>query len=98
MAGVTISAVPAYFLSKRWVWQLDGKVEFATEVLPFWIIGLIGLALSTVTVSYADHRWDSTIAVMAANLVAFGIVWVGKYFVLDLVLFKSDSVSEAPAA
>ena len=96
LAGVTISAIPAYYLSKRWVWQMDGRVEFATEVLPFWTLGLIGLALSTFTVSYADHRWDSTVAVMSANLVVFGVVWVAKYFVLDQVLWKAEP-AEVPA-
>ena len=37
-----IAAVPAYLLSRAWVWGISGKHDLRSEVLPFWILALAG--------------------------------------------------------
>ncbi len=88
--AVGISAGPAYVLSRYWVWQKKGKSHFWKEVLPFWSLVFLGLVLSTILVAVAESYSDMTLVLMGTNFVAFGCVWVAKFFILDKVLFKQD--------
>ena len=58
--AVLISAVPAYYLSRAWVWGKSGKSHFKKEVLPFWIFVFIGLVFSTSMVALGAHLTDTT--------------------------------------
>lgn len=89
--AVSIGTVPAYFLSRYWVWEKRGKNHFWREVLPFWVITFIGFVLSTAAVWFVDTNWDpSPLVINLTNLAAFGVVWVVKFVVLDRVLFKAE--------
>jgi putative flippase GtrA len=93
--AVSVGAVPAYLLSRYWVWEKRGKNQIMREVVPFWTLALIGFAVSTLAVWYVDTRWNvGPLAVNLTNLVAFGTVWVAKFSILDRMLFSSE---EAPA-
>jgi putative flippase GtrA len=87
MFAVTVSAGPAYVLSRRWIWQKTGHNHFLKEVVPFWSMGFAGLALSTLFAWQAEQLSDATVVLMGANLSAFGILWVAKFVILDKVLF-----------
>ena len=89
LVAVCISAVPSYYLNRAWVWGKRGSSSMAREVLPFWIMTLAGLALSTFFAYVADRIWDATIAVNIANLAGFGVLWVLKFLVLDQYVFSS---------
>ena len=95
--AVSVSAIPAYLLSRYWVWQKRGKNHFTTEVLPFWTLALLGFGLSTVAVWFVERQWDPhPLVINLTNLVAFGVVWVGKFIVLDRVLFKHEELTDEP--
>jgi putative flippase GtrA len=85
--AVSISAVPAFILSRRWIWQLTTRSHFVREVVPFWSIAFLGLLLSTGLVAVAQQFSDATWVLMVTNLFSFGMLWVGKFFFLDKVLF-----------
>jgi putative flippase GtrA len=87
LVAVTIMAFPAYAMNRYWVWGKNDKNRLMTEVVPFWVITLIGLALSTICAHYADQWFDSSLAVNVANAVGFGVVWVFKFFFLDRIMF-----------
>ncbi len=87
VAAVSLTVVPAFVLSKRWVWLRDGKVSFRREVLPFWVFTIAGLLLSTALVALAERASDSTLVIMAASIGGFGILWVAKFLFLDTVMF-----------
>lgn len=89
--AVSVGAVPSYGLNRAWTWGKTGKNHLFKEVIPFWAMAFIGLGLSTWFVAIADSVWGTTLAASIANLVAFGVLWVGKFFVLHLVLFKADA-------
>jgi putative flippase GtrA len=99
VAAVGISAGPAYLLSRKWVWGQTGSHSVRDEIAPFWGLALLGLLISTITVSIADDRWESSLAVSAANIGAFGIVWVFKFFILEKVMWKEavEAVEIEPA-
>lgn len=95
IASVSVGAIPAYFLSRYWVWEKRGKNHIMREVVPFWTLALIGFALSTAAVWWVDTQWDpSPLIVNLTNLSAFGLVWLSKFVILDRVLFKTE---DAPA-
>jgi putative flippase GtrA len=94
VAAVMITAVPVFFLNKRWVWNVDGKVSIRREIVPFWVFTAAGLLLSTLLVSVAEDMSDSTLLVMAASIAGFGILWVAKFLFLDQVMFGHSEVDE----
>ena len=81
--AATVSAVPAYFLSRAWVWKRTGGHSWRAEVVPFWGIALVGLVVSSASAETADRVFDSTLAVQVASLVGYLIVWIAKFFLLD---------------
>jgi len=87
--AVAAGTIPSYELNRSWVWGKSSKSHLWKEVVPFWAMSFFGLLFSTALVSVATNVWeDSTIVVQAANLTAFGILWVGKFLLLHYVLFK----------
>lgn len=86
--SATLSAIPAYILSRRWVWKQRGKDSFRTEVLPFWTMAVIGLTFAVTCIAIMERFTDQPIVIMATSLAAFGVVWVGKYFVLDKIMWR----------
>ena len=89
LVAVSLAAAPAYVLNRYWVWNKRGRNHLWKEIVPFWGMALLGLAFSTWLVAMADRRWGTVFAVSLANLLAFGLLWVGKFVVLDRVLFAS---------
>lgn len=90
LISCTISAWPNYWMNRAWTWDKHSGHSLATEVIPFWGMGFAGLGLSTIFVAYADHRWHTTLAISLANLLAFGVLWLAKYVVLDRLMFGRD--------
>jgi putative flippase GtrA len=95
LAGV----VPSFELNRRWVWGRTGRRSLVTEVLPFVALALTGLVLSTAAVAGAVHVADAhgagaaarTVVALAANVTAFGSLWVVQFLLLDRVLFRARS-------
>ena len=84
IAAVLISAVPAYYMNRAWVWRKRGKSSFKTEVLPFWIFVGIGLVFSTVAVTAVGRmQTGNKLLPNVANIGAFGVLWVLRFFILD---------------
>ena len=87
--AVTAGSVPNYLINRAWTFNKRDRHSFTREILPFWLMAVLGLILSTFSVAWADQRWDgNTLALNIANLAAFGVLWVAKFFVLERVLFK----------
>ena len=104
VTAVCVAAGPAYYANRRWVWSRTDRHSLTSEILPFWAYSLAGLGISTVLVGLAEVWWQSTVAVSAANLIGFGILWAGKFILLDRVLFarpdapSGDHPDARPAA
>ena len=93
---------PSFELNRRWVWHKEGRRSLAAEIGPFCVLSFIGLALSTLAVhvaaGWATDRLRPTLrtaAVEAANIAAFGSVWVAQFVVLDRLVFRPQRVHEA---
>ena len=93
--GNSVAAIPSYYLNRTWVWGKGGRSHWVKEILPFWVITLLGVLLAGwvghLGGRYAhDHHWGGTarvILLLAANLAAFGVFWVAKYIFFNKVLF-----------
>lgn len=88
------AVIPAYLLSRYWVWQVTGRSSLRGEIVPFWIIAIVGLVLSTVSAEIADRRFDEPLLVSAASLGAYFVVWVGKFLILNVLFRRSPDDAE----
>jgi len=95
LVAVAIGTLPSYELNRRWTWRKKGPSHLWREIVPFWVMSFIGLVLSTVCVYFAE-RWaeghhlsndGKTVLVICASLGAFGVLWVGKFLVINHLLF-----------
>jgi len=94
--ATAVGTVPSFELNRRWAWGRRGPRSARGELLPFWLLSFAGLALSTVAVASSAAWADGagldgtarTVAVEAANVAAWGSLWVVQYLLLDRVLFR----------
>ena len=99
-AAVTIVSIPMFMLNKYWVWGKRGRAHMRREVIPFWLFTVAGWVLSTLAVAWvvnltkdpdvAHLEHGNRIAVQAASLSGFGVLWVLKYLFLDKIMFGPD--------
>lgn len=95
IGAACIALVPSFQLSRRWVWQKKGSSHLTREVVPFWAMALIGLALSTVAAGLAEDwakanltsHFARTIVVMVGVLGSYGVLWLARFFILDHLVF-----------
>jgi putative flippase GtrA len=93
--AVTAGVGPSYVLNRRWVWRRSGPHSASREVVPFVSLSCAGLVLSTLAVAAVarlGRDWSGVakaVALPAANIAAFGIVWVAQFVLLDRVVFRS---------
>lgn len=103
LIACTIGGVPSYYLNRRWAWGKSGKSHLWKEVVPFWSMNFLGIALSTWSVAIADtwgtHHFDShlvrSLVVNAANLGSFGVLWVVKFLVFNKFMFVDHHKTNA---
>jgi putative flippase GtrA len=105
IVAVCVSAVPSYYLNRAWAWGKTGKSHFMKEIVPFWSLALLGLIISTWAADFAEtnaHHVTSSdlmarVVVNLAALAAFGVLWVGKFFIFNKVLFAHQPKPPLPA-
>ncbi len=101
LAANVIAGGVSYVLYRRWVWKKGGRSHFWREVVPFWIMSFTGLGFALVAANLAKNfstahdlkHVTRTIVVLGANYLAFGIVWLLKFLVLNR-LFAQIAVAE----
>jgi putative flippase GtrA len=86
--AVAISAIPNYLVNRTWTWKQTGKNRLWGEIVPFWTMAFLGFVLSIFFVNYASDRWGTTLAIAAANISAFGVLWLARFLILDKVMWK----------
>ena len=89
-----VAVVPAYLLSRYWVWQVDGRPSLRGEIIPFWAIALLGLVASSAAAELADRLFDEPLMISVGSLAGYLLVWVLKFVVLN-VLFRRSAVRQA---
>ena len=104
--AVAVGTVPSYELNRRWTWRKNGPSHLWREIVPFWVMSFIGLVFSTFCV-YAAEQWaedrgmskaHTALLLNLASLAAFGILWVGKFFIFNKLMFAHQPEPSLPAA
>jgi putative flippase GtrA len=95
--SVLASTPPAYILNRQWVWERDsGGHSVAGEIAPFWIMTFVGWAVSSLAVGIADVFTDVTVLLLAAQIAAFGSLWLVKFAFLEKFLWRHDERMTEP--
>jgi putative flippase GtrA len=93
--ATAVATVPSYYLNRQWAWGKTGRSHLWKEIVPFWALAFLGLALSILAVDIAEseaHRVTSShlgtaIIVNASALAAWGVIWIGKFIIFNRLLF-----------
>jgi putative flippase GtrA len=94
IVAAAILTVPNFFANKLVVWKDTSRDNLRTQVVVFWVAAMLGVSLATgLTFVVQQLTEDSSslvqrVSVFVAQMTGFGIVWVGRYLVLDKWLFK----------
>jgi putative flippase GtrA len=99
--GAVVATPASYELNRKWAWRKGGKSHLWREVAPFWALTIIGWLASTGTVEIADSLCKShgvtglarAVAIMGASLFAYGVVWIGKFFLFNRLIFATPSTT-----
>ena len=102
--ATAIATVPSYYLNRTWAWKRAGKSHLWREVVPFWVIAFLSLALSTGAVALAEHFTTAngihgraeTLIIEFANFFTYGVLWIAKFFFFNRVLFAHRAADELP--
>jgi putative flippase GtrA len=103
IAATSVATVPSYELNRKWAWGKSGKSHLWREVVPFWVLSFVGLAFSTwwavMAESLSKHlsHLGQTAVVEAAVLLAYGVLWVGKFMIINKLLFVHHTHDLEPA-
>lgn len=100
IAGIPLS----YLGNRRWVWRRTGHGAFLREVLPFWLMCLLGLVVSTAVVGRVGTltavfppAWRAVILPLA-NVATFAALWIVRFVLLDRVIFAHPAPTGRAAA
>ncbi len=93
--ATAVATVPSYYLNRRWAWGKTGKSHLWKEIVPFWALAFIGLALSILAVDIAESEapnitsshLGTAIIVNLSALAAWGVIWVGKFIIFNRLVF-----------
>lgn len=101
VASAAILTVPNFFANKYLVWKNTSKDNLRTQVIVFWVAAMLGVTFATALTFAVDwmiesHGWIEKVAVFFAQLAGFGIVWLGRYVILDRWIFKVIHHGEEP--
>lgn len=93
IASAAILTVPNFFANKYVVWKETSKENIRVQAIVFWVAAMLGVTFATVLTFIVDamidgHGWLEKVAVFFAQLTGFGIVWLGRYVILDRWIFK----------
>lgn len=102
LIAAAVTALPSYYLNRNWAWRRSGRSHLLKEVLPFWALAFAGLGLSLGAVDLAEavgrglgesHLVVSLLVEMA-SLLAYGVVWVGKFVIFNRLVFVDRSAPD----
>ncbi len=101
--ATAVAAVPSFYLNRRWAWGKTGRSHLMKEIVPFWALAFVGLWASIETVGFAQSfaasqqvgHLEDAVLVNLASLFAFGVIWVGKYFIFNRFMFGTSGVGES---
>lgn len=96
IASTTLNTAIVFVANRRLVWNVDGEISVRREVVPFALLAVLGLAVSTGLVWVVSATIGEGLWVNAANLTGFGLVWIARFFVLDRLIYQAPAAQTTP--
>jgi putative flippase GtrA len=94
LLGAAIVTIPGFFANRYFVWRIMSREKLRSQIFVFWVAMMLSVALATLFTHFVEKGMaeQTTLvrgtAVFFAQILGFGIVWLGRYFMLDRWLFK----------
>lgn len=98
---------PSYYLNRSWAWGKTGPSHLWREVVPFWAMSFAGIVIAIGAGTLAHHigvsvlhlhRLGRTAVLYGANIFAFGVLWVGKYLIINKLFHVHPTLDESELA
>ncbi len=92
-------AIPNWTLSRRWAWQVKGRVDWGREVLGYVVVSALTLLASSEATAWTSHQVMSLPAhygiraalVTASYLAVFAILFAVRFVIYELWIFSGRS-------
>jgi putative flippase GtrA len=94
LLSAAVVTIPNFFANKHFVWRVTSRENLRRQMLVFWVAMMLGVSLATLFTHFIEIALDDRTqlvrgaAVFLAQLVGYGIVWVGRFLLLNRWLFK----------
>lgn len=105
LTAFVLSTIPSFELNRRWTWRQAGRMHFRRELLPFWVLAIIGLLASDLAIRFAASATEEltsravrTLVLMGASLGTYGVLWVVKFALLDRLVWHARPTQPAPSS
>ncbi len=97
-------AIPNYVLNRSWAWGRRGRVRVGREVVLYAVVSLVSFSASALATGWASHVAPHvtgshdlrTALVAAAYLATYGVLFVAKFVVYQVVIFADSSRDDSP--
>ncbi|WP_277950742.1 GtrA family protein [Mycobacterium paragordonae] len=92
--AASIATVPNFLANRCLVWRVASRDQVHRQAVVFWLAVMAGVTLATVFTYFVEKHVDGQVtlvrgaAVLSAQLLGFGLVWIGRFVMLDRWLFK----------
>ena len=100
LLAYAIVTVPGFFAYKRFVWRVMSRENLHRQVFAFWAAVMLTVSLATLFSYLVQNAMaDQTVfvrgaAVFCAQMLGYGIVWVGRYLMLDRWLSAKSQIPD----
>ncbi len=92
-------AIPNWTLSRRWAWQVKGRIDWGREVLGYVVVSALTLLASSEATAWTSHQVTSLPAhygiraalVTASYLAVFAILFGVRFVIYELWIFSGRS-------
>lgn len=92
IAAATAVTLPAYFVTRTWVWRLGPGNARTAEVGQYWASTMFSLTLSTTTLWLLARSGAPSVVLAAAPLAVYAALWAARFCFLDRYLFRRSTV------
>ncbi|QNI06760.1 hypothetical protein GAN17_10980 [Mycobacterium kubicae] len=95
LIAASLTTVPNFFANKRFVWRNSPVTNVRHQVMVFWVVVMLAVLLATTFTDLVQNAMvdRSTLvrgaSVLGVQVIGFGIVWVGRFMILDRWFFRS---------
>ena len=100
LLAYAITTVPGFFIYKRFVWRDMSRENLHRQVVVFWAAVMLTVSLATLLTYLVQNAVaDQTVlvrgaAVFCAQMLGLGIVWVGRFLMLDRWLSARSQIPD----